>query len=256
MSILLGACQQATPTTVAEPETVIETVIVESTKIVEVEKTVEVEVPVEVLVTPTPGPNPEAVIPNVEGLVYTTNEAAMLVGYVSAGMSKSGVMGTFGGINIGAGVTDFMDGFVAGANYYNKENSKSVTVLGWNAVTKEGSFTGDFESLDNAKALTVPMLQEGADVILPVGGPIGGGAYAALQESAAEDYGIGVDVDWVVSAPQYRDVLLTSILKKIDVSLRGEALAGSPRLELSARPPTAAWISACSTTSSAVPALE
>ena len=63
------------------------------------------------------------------------------------------------------------------------------------------------------------MLQEGADVILPVGGPIGGGAYTALQESAAEDYGIGVDVDWVQSAPQYKDVLLTSILKKIDVSV-------------------------------------
>ena len=143
----------------------------------------------------------------------------MLVGYVSAGMSKSGIMGTFGGINIGGPVTDFMDGFVAGANYYNQEKSASVRVLGWDAVAKEGSFTGDFESLDNAKAIAVPMIQEGADVILPVGGPIGGGAYAALQESAAEDYGIGVDVDWVQSAPQYRDVLLTSILKKIDVSV-------------------------------------
>ena len=62
---------------------------------------------------------------NVEGLVYTTNEAAMLAGYVSAGMSKSGIMGTFGGINIGAGVTDFMDGFVAGANYYKRRRPRT-----------------------------------------------------------------------------------------------------------------------------------
>jgi basic membrane protein A len=158
-------------------------------------------------------------IPNTEGLVYSTNEAAMLVGYVSAGMSESGVMGTFGGINIGGPVTDFMDGFVAGANFYNSENGTTVRVLGWDPVAKEGSFTGNFDSLDDAKALTVPMLQEGADVILPVGGPIGGGAYAALQESAAVDYGIGVDVDWVQTAPQYKDVLLTSVLKKIDVSV-------------------------------------
>jgi len=158
-------------------------------------------------------------IANTEGLVYSTNEAAMLVGYVSAGMSKSGVMGTFGGINIGGPVTDFMDGFVAGTNYYNTEKGSAVRVLGWDAVKKEGSFTGNFDSLDDAKALTVPMLQEGADVILPVGGPIGGGAYAALQESAAVDYGIGVDVDWVQTAPQYKDVLLTSVLKKIDVSV-------------------------------------
>jgi basic membrane protein A len=158
-------------------------------------------------------------LPNVEGLVYTTNEAAMLVGYVSAGMSQSKVMGTFGGINIGGGVTDFMDGFVAGANYWTTESGTPVRVLGWDPVAKEGSFTGDFESTDNAKGLTVPMLQEGADVILPVGGPIGGGAYAALQETPAQDYGIGVDVDWCVSAPQYCDVLLTSVLKKIDVSV-------------------------------------
>jgi basic membrane protein A len=161
-------------------------------------------------------------IPNTEGLVYSTNEAAMLVGYVSAGMSKSGIMGTFGGINIGGPVTDFMDGFVAGANYYNAEKGTKVRVLGWDPLKpKEGSFTGNFDSTDDAKALTVPMLQEGADVILPVGGPIGGGAYAALQESAAEDYGIGVDVDWTQTAPQYTDILLTSILKKIDVSVAG-----------------------------------
>ncbi len=158
-------------------------------------------------------------LPNVEGLVYNTIEAATLAGYVSAGMSQSKIMGTFGGINIGAPVTDFMSGFVAGANYWAKENGGSVRVLGWNPVTNEGSFTGDFSSTDNAKQLTIPMLQEGADVILPVGGPIGGGAYTALQETPAEDYGIGVDVDWCVSAPQYCDVLLTSILKKIDVSV-------------------------------------
>jgi basic membrane protein A len=160
-------------------------------------------------------------IANLEGLVYTTNEAAMLVGYVSAGMSQSGIMGTFGGINIGPGVTDFMDGFIAGANYYNAEAGKSVRVLGGRnpADPASGTFTGNFESTDDAKNLTIPMLQEGADVILPVGGPIGGGTYAALQETAAQDYGIGVDVDWCVSAPQYCDVLLTSVLKKIDVSV-------------------------------------
>ncbi len=158
-------------------------------------------------------------LPNVEGLVYSTAEAAMLAGYVSAGVSKSGILGTFGGINIGGPVTDFMDGLVAGVNYYNAEKGTKVRVLGWDAVKKEGSFTGNFDSTDDAKQLTVSMLQEGADIILPVGGPIGGGTYAALQETAAVDMGIGVDVDWTVSAPQYTDVLLTSILKRIDNSV-------------------------------------
>lgn len=63
VSIVLAACTPAA-TPPPEPETIIETVMVESTRIVEVEKTVQVEV--DRLVTPTPGPNPAAVIPDVE----------------------------------------------------------------------------------------------------------------------------------------------------------------------------------------------
>ena len=51
-------------------------------------------------------------IPNVIGQVYATDQAAFLAGYLAAGMSETGVLGTFGGINIPP-VTIFMDGFVA-----------------------------------------------------------------------------------------------------------------------------------------------
>ena len=63
LGVVLGACATpATPIiqTVEVPKEVVTTVEVEK----EVVKTVEVEKVVEV--TPTPGPNPEAVIPNVE----------------------------------------------------------------------------------------------------------------------------------------------------------------------------------------------
>nr|MBA2264291.1 BMP family ABC transporter substrate-binding protein [Chloroflexota bacterium] len=101
-------------------------------------------------------------LPNVEGLVFNTAEAAMLAGYASASWSKTGVMGTFGGINIGPGVTDFMDGFIAGANYWNEEQGADVRVLGGRDPndSASGSFTGNFESTDDAKNLTSDMLQE------------------------------------------------------------------------------------------------
>jgi basic membrane protein A len=158
-------------------------------------------------------------IPNVEGLVFSTSEAAMLAGYASASWSKTDKMGTFGGINIGGPVTDFMDGFVAGANYWNAESGESVTVAGWDPVAKTGSFTGNFDSIDDAKALTEGMLQEGADVILPVGGPIGEGTFVAIEESGAEAVGLGVDVDWTLTLSEYSEFMLTSILKKIDVAV-------------------------------------
>ena len=160
-------------------------------------------------------------LPNVEGLVYATAEGAMLAGYASASWSKTGIVGTFGGINIGPGVTDFMDGFIAGVNYWNEEQGADVRVLGGRNPSDpdSGTFTGNFDSTDDAKTVTQGMLDEGADVILPVGGPIGGGTFAAIEESGAEAVGLGVDVDWTESAPDFTEWLLTSIIKRIDNSV-------------------------------------
>jgi basic membrane lipoprotein Med (substrate-binding protein (PBP1-ABC) superfamily) len=153
--------------------------------------------------------------------VFTTVESAMLGGYAAASFTKTKVMGTFGGINIGGPVTDFMDGFVAGANYWNQQKTDTVTVLGWDPVAKTGSFTGNFESTDDAKNLTVTQLQENADVILPVGGPIGQGVYDAIREQSADAVGVGVDVDWYISDPDDKDLIFTSILKRIDNAVHG-----------------------------------
>ncbi|HEY8238141.1 MAG TPA: BMP family ABC transporter substrate-binding protein [Candidatus Limnocylindrales bacterium] len=158
-------------------------------------------------------------IPNVEGLVYSTNEAAMLAGYAAAAWSKTHVLGTFGGINIGGPVTDFMDGLVAGAHYFEKQKGTKTTILGWDAVAKTGSFTGNFSSIEDGKTIALGFLDENADVCLGVGGPIGQGCFAAIQERSAAAVGLGVDVDWYLSVPQYKTLVLTSILKKIDVSV-------------------------------------
>ncbi|MBA4169278.1 MAG: BMP family ABC transporter substrate-binding protein [Chloroflexi bacterium] len=160
-------------------------------------------------------------LPNVEGLVYNTAEGAMLAGYAAASWSKTGIMGTFGGINIGPGVTDFMDGFIAGMNYYNEQNGTEVRMLGGRDPNNpdSGTFTGNFESTDDAKNVTLGMLQEGADVILPVGGPIGQGTFAAIDEQAADAVGLGVDVDWTLTVPEFSELMLTSIIKRIDNSV-------------------------------------
>lgn len=159
--------------------------------------------------------------PNVEGLVYNTAEAAMLAGYASASWSKTKKMGTFGGINIGGPVTDFMDGFIAGANYWNEQKGDNVTVLGGRDPNDPttGTFTGNFESTDDAKNITVGMLQEGADVVLPVGGPIGGGTFAAIEEQGADAVGLGVDADWCLTSPSTCNLTLVSIMKRIDNSV-------------------------------------
>jgi basic membrane protein A len=156
-------------------------------------------------------------IPNVLGQVYATNQAAFLAGYLAAGVTKTGTVGTFGGINIGPPVTDFMDGFVWGVAYYNKQKGKSVKVLGWDPAKKEGLFTGNFNSLDDGKVFAKNLNDEGADIVMPVAGPVGQGSAALAAELGPDKLKIiGVDVDQYVTDPEHRAVFLSSVEKNMD----------------------------------------
>jgi len=160
-------------------------------------------------------------LPNVLGLTFSTDEASFLAGYVAAGMSKTGKVGTFGGIKIPP-VTIFMVGYEQGVKYYNKKHDTNVEVLGWETdLNKEGFgdglFTGNFESTDDGRRFAESLMDEGADVIMPVAGPVGLGTAAAVEERGAMM--VGVDTDWYISAPEFKQVYLTSVLKNMDVAV-------------------------------------
>jgi basic membrane protein A len=148
---------------------------------------------------------------NLLGMVFDTDEAAFLAGYAAAGMTETGTVGTWGGVNIPP-VSIFMDGFLAGVNHYNAEKGTSVEVLGWDGA--DGVFIGSFEAADLGNAATAEMLQNGADIVLPVAGPAGLGAATAIQ-----DFGSGlmiwVDTDGYFST-DFGSLTLTSVEKKMD----------------------------------------
>lgn len=156
-------------------------------------------------------------MPNVLGLTFKTDEAAFLAGYAAAASTKTGKVATFGGINIPT-VSIFMMGFEAGVNYYNQSMGTSVEVLGWSTEANDGSFTGNFESLDDGRSFAESFVQEGADIIMPVAGPVGLGSAAYCKETGSCMI-VGVDTDWTVSASEYSDVVLTSVLKNMNVAV-------------------------------------
>jgi basic membrane protein A len=162
-------------------------------------------------------------LPNVLGLTFDIDQAGFLAGYAAAASTKTGKVATWGGINIPP-VTAFMVGFEYGVNYYNTQKGANVEVLGWDTATNEGSFIGNFESLDDGRAITESLVQEGADVVMPVAGPAGLGGAAYCQETGS-CWVIGVDTDWTVSASEYTDVILTSVLKNMNVAVFDAAKA-------------------------------
>ncbi len=159
----------------------------------------------------------EKTYPNLLGLTFQTDQASFLAGYLAAGMTKTGKVGTFGGLNIPT-VSIFMNGFWAGVQKYNQDNGTSVQVLGWDAKKQNGTFTGDFENQDNGRRVTEDLIGEGADIILPVAGPVGLGAAAAAQDAGNVNL-IWVDTDGCVSASEYCPLFLTSVQKKMDTAV-------------------------------------
>lgn len=155
--------------------------------------------------------------PNIKPILYDTAQAAFLAGYLAAGYSKVGKVGTFGGQPYPT-VTIFMDGFLQGVKHYNEVKGKNVQVVGWDGNDKNGLFTGGFDANDKAKQTAQQLIDQGVDVILPVGGPIYQSARDAIKDSGKDIALVGVDADQYVTDPSVDALLLTSIMKKMDVS--------------------------------------
>ena len=165
---------------------------------------------------------------NVQGLTFATDQPSFLAGYMAAATTQTGIVGTFGGINIPP-VSIFMQGFAKGVEYYNAQKGTSVKVLGWDMAKQDGTFAGNFNSLDDGRNIAKSQSDEGADIIFPVAGPVGLGSAAFAMESGGKVKIIGVDVDMSVSNATQAEVYVASVLKKIDAAVLaavGNALNG------------------------------
>jgi len=159
-------------------------------------------------------------IPNVRELVYQTDEAAFAAGYLAAGVSQSGIIGTYGGLNIPT-VSIFLDGLSRGVAHYNEVKGTDVQVIGWDIEAQDGSFTGSFDPADPAvRALCESLLDEGADIILPVGGAINLPCGTAILDRGIEAALIGVDADAFNAMPaEYQDLWLVTVTKGIAIQV-------------------------------------
>ena len=138
---------------------------------------------------------------------FNTAQGAFLGGYLAAGMSKTGKVATWGGLNIPP-VTIYMDGFWEGVQYYNQQNHKNVQVLGWNEKNQKGGhLLAVVHRPEQGQADQPDVRQQGADIIFPVAGGAGLGAGAAAQASGGKVNVIWVDTDGCVSAAAVLQVL-------------------------------------------------
>ena len=163
---------------------------------------------------------------NVKPIVFDTAQASYLAGYLAAGVSKTGTVATFGGGNQPP-VTLFMDGFSDGVDAYNAAHGTSVQLLGWSKQAQDGSFTGDFEDVNKGKQLAQALIDQGADVIMPVAGQVGEGAASAAKASDGVTI-VWVDNDGYDTLPaEYRPIVLTSVIKDTEAAVQQIAVSST-----------------------------
>jgi basic membrane protein A len=161
---------------------------------------------------------------NLKPLNYAMEESSYLVGYAAASISKTGIVGTFGGEQFDS-VTPFMSGFYFGAMAYGKDSGKTIQVLGWNPATQTGDFAGDGAgagfATNNAgsKTISLNQAQAGADVIFPVGGDQFGAVSEAFKELGIDGLSAGVDKDIALTSPEYAPFIITSAEKRMTVAV-------------------------------------
>ncbi len=172
---------------------------------------------------------------NLKPINYAMNQSSYLAGYLAAAQSTSKVVGTYGGMQIPA-VTDFMTGFYYGAKAWGTDNSKDVTVVGWDPKSEKGDFIGDFTpNSGTSKTIAAGQIQAGADVIFPVGGDQFGAVSEAITEAGVDGRMIGVDKDIAATSPEYSKWILTSAEKRMtnavydiikQIAVDGQAFTG------------------------------
>lgn len=147
---------------------------------------------------------------NVYNITYKQNEGSYLGGYIAAKLSKTGVIGAVGGMNIPV-INDFFVGYIEGAQAANPNIKVAMSYI--------DSF------IDSAKGKELALAQfnnNKADVIFQVAGNAGMGVLEAAAEAGFT--GIGVDADQyaLLTEAGKTDIankVPTSVLKKVGASL-------------------------------------
>lgn len=149
---------------------------------------------------------------NIANLLFAEQEGSFLVGVAAALKSKTGKVGFIGGVNVPL-IQKFEAGYTAGVKAANSSATVEVKYL-----TQPPDFTG-FNDPAKGETAANGMFDAGVDVVYAAAGGSGSGSFKAAK--AKDKLGIGVDSDQYnqPALAAVKDVIITSMLKKVDVAV-------------------------------------
>jgi basic membrane protein A len=150
--------------------------------------------------------------PNVDSMVFATEQSSYLAGVAAALKSKSGQVGFIGGVH-NTLIGTFQAGFDQGVKD-TKPNAKVTDQYLYETDTK------GFADPTSAQGKAQGMLDKGIDVIYTAAGLSGDGSIQAVAGKSGA-WAIGVDSDQYQDSAlaKYKNSILTSAVKNVDVAV-------------------------------------
>lgn len=143
---------------------------------------------------------------NVVSLVFREQEGSFLMGVIAGKMTKSNKIGFVGGMNIDS-INKFAAGYIAGARTVNPK------------IQVEEKYVNSYTDTNMAEEIAKTLYNDGCDIVYHAAGGSGVGVFKAAKEMTSQSkqlWAIGVDMDQAETVPQYSDVILTSMVKRVD----------------------------------------
>jgi len=169
-------------------------------------------------------------LPNVTPLVFAEQEGSFLVGAAAALKTTTCKVGFVGGVD-----TPLIQKFQAGYEQGAKAVAPNIKIES-KYISPAGDFSG-FNDAPKGKIVAEGQYDGGADIVYHAAGASGQGVFQAAQ--AKGKLAIGVDSDQY-NVPNYasvRDVIMTSMLKRVDVAVydyinavAGNTVSGLPKV--------------------------
>ena len=151
-------------------------------------------------------------LPNVKSLTFAEQEGSFLVGAAAALKSTTGSVGYIGGVETPL-LKKFEAGFAAGAKQVKPDVKVQAKYL-----SQPPDFSG-FGSPDKGRETANGMYDAGADVVYAAAGGSGTGVFQAAVAKKALAIGVDSDQYESVGDPKLQPVILTSMIKRVDVAV-------------------------------------
>ncbi|WP_459193108.1 BMP family lipoprotein [Halosimplex sp. J119] len=154
---------------------------------------------------------------NVASYVFAEEEGSFLVGHLAGALTTTDLSAGAGSTTADSATVGFVGGVESPLIRRFQAGYEAGVAHADENVDVQTAYVGGFDDPSGGKEAALSMYESGADIVYHAAGNTGTGVFQAAQEQGR--FAIGVDRDQSVTRESYSDVILASMVKRVDTAV-------------------------------------